>query len=160
MIRSFEQQVNAVAQDIKRYPTYGASGAFNNRSGVFHADCPTAFGHLSDGDYGTVWVLLTRMAVSSLDGTPRANFLGMDIKGKLHNNICLSDQMNVRGDPPVAAGCYDPTKPLAGRAVVQGDLAVVVGVGVDQPPGRDAVQECRLLESTAQAVVDAVARMS
>ncbi|GAA4637844.1 hypothetical protein GCM10023196_093250 [Actinoallomurus vinaceus] len=146
-------------QDIKRYPTEQPSGASVPQP-RFDLDCPTAFGHLSDGGNGTAEVLLTRMTVPSLDGTPRAKYLGNLIKSKLQNNICLVERMDVdvRGDPPVAASCY--AAPFAGRAVVQGDLAIVVGVGGERSADRDAGQERRLLESAAQAVVDAVARMS
>ncbi|GAB3986958.1 hypothetical protein GCM10029978_103760 [Actinoallomurus acanthiterrae] len=146
-------------QDIKRYSTEQPSGA-SDRQPRFDLNCPTAFGHLPDGGNGTAEVLLTRMTVPSLDGTPQAKYLGNLIKSKFYNNICLGDRVDVRGDPPVAASCYDPTMPLAGRAVVQGGLAIVVGVSGERSADRDAGQERRLLESAAQAVVDAVARMS
>lgn len=149
-------------QNINAYSTSQPAGEFSD-SGEHHVvdiQCPVAFGHLSDGSGGTVGVALTRVTAPSPNGTSPARFLGTVIMGRMRNNVCLSARIDTRGQPPVAAGCYDTTKPLAAQAVVHGNMAIVVWVSGERPTAQDAARRRQLLESAARTVVDTAARLS
>lgn len=157
VVRSIPRGTLAV-QNANTYPTYESGGAYADRRGVFDADCPAVFGRLPGGGSGIAEVSFTRMTVPSLDGTTRANRLGMIIMGRMRNNVCLSGQVDSRGDPPSEARCYDPSKPLAGRAIIRGDMAVTVAVSGHESANQNAARERQLLESAAQTVMDVAAR--